>query len=471
VGFVDGDEAWFAPSEHLGEAGDAHALGGDEEELEGAVEVVAAGLAGVFAGEAGVDAGDAEAEGGDLGGLVVHECDEGGDDEGCASAGDGGELVAEGFAGAGGHDEQDVRAFGGGAADGFLVGAEGGEAEGGVEQVFEVHACFHSGMDLRLFFVLPGCLAGLSVDCGTTWEWVGVHPRGMLGRWSWRLAVGWLVVGTFGLALGQGLPEAPAAAPVDAKGFWGRWAEFYREDWKGVAASGAAAPRRGLASPLDSPPFPNADWSYGGSPTIGESDGNSYPLMTAVDGAKGRTKVYGWVQPTVNFSTSGESNAPVANDQYSNRFEMNQLVLYVERLPDSVQRDHVDVGYHLTALYGTDYRYTTDKGYLSSQLLVHDRQYGFDPSLEYVDVYVPQVAKGMNIRVGRYISIPGIEAQLSPNNYMFSHSLLYSVDPFTDTGVLATVQVTDQWLVQVGVTAGHDVAPWTSDARNLLKFC
>jgi len=35
---------------------------------------------------------------------------------------------------------------------------------------------------------------------------------------------------------------------------------------------------------------------------------------------------------------------------------MNQVVLYAERLPDSVQRSHIDWGYHLTALYGTDYR-------------------------------------------------------------------------------------------------------------------
>ena len=99
-----------------------------------------------------------------------------------------------------------------------------------------------------------------------------------------------------------------------------------------------------------------------------------------------------------------------------------------------MQREHVDVGYHLTAFYGTDYRYTTDKGYLSFQLLKDHHQYGFDPILEYIDIYVPKVASGMNIRIGRFISIPGIEAQLTPNNYMFSHSLLYSIDPFTDTG-------------------------------------
>ena len=124
VGLVDGDEGGLAACEHLGEAGDAHALGCDEEELEGAVEVVAAGLAGFFAGEAGVDAGDAEAGGGELGGLVVHEGDEWGDDEGGAAAGDGGELVAEGFSGSGGHDEENVAAVGGGAADGLLVGAK-----------------------------------------------------------------------------------------------------------------------------------------------------------------------------------------------------------------------------------------------------------------------------------------------------------------------------------------------------------
>ncbi len=204
---------------------------------------------------------------------------------------------------------------------------------------------------------------------------------------------------------------------------------------------------------------------------IGEPDGNSYPLMTAIDGAKARSKLYGWIDPTLNFSTSSSSNAPEANDVYSNRFEMNQLVLYAERLPDSVQRDHLDWGYHLTALYGTDYRYTFAKGYFSGQWLNDHRQYGFDPTLEYVDVYIPNVGQGMNVRVGRFISVPGIEAQLAPNNYIFSHSLLYSIDPFTDTGLMTTMKLNDQWLVQLGITGSHDVALWTSDAKPSGTAC
>jgi hypothetical protein len=280
-----------------------------------------------------------------------------------------------------------------------------------------------------------------------------------------------LILAAVSLHASAQTPDAPE--PVDSKPFFNRLATFYREDWHPdpKAPASPAAVRRGLPQPLDSPPFPSADWSYGGSPTVGEADGNSYPLMTAINEGKSRTKLYGWFDLTVNGSTSAHRNTPVANDLYSNRFELNQAVLYLERLPDSVQRDHIDVGYHLTALYGTDYRYTTDKGYFSSQLLAHNHQYGFDPALEYIDVYFPHVAEGMNLRVGRFISIPGIEAQLSPNNYVFSHSLLYSVDPFTDTGVLATIQMSKQWLVQLGLTASHDVALWTPDAKPSADVC
>jgi hypothetical protein len=279
----------------------------------------------------------------------------------------------------------------------------------------------------------------------------------------------WILLSLLGTAAAQTAPpEAPNPQPTS---FWSRLAQFYHQDWTNTAPSSPAPPRRGLPQPLDSPPFPSADWSYGGSPVLGEADSNSYPFMTAFNGATSRTKFYGWIDPSVNGSTSAHSNSPVANDQYSNRVELQQAVLYLERLPDTVQRVHFDWGFHLTALYGTDYRYTTDKGYLSYQLIQDNHQYGFDPSLEYLDVYFPHVAQGMNLRIGRFISIPGIEAQLSPNNYFFSHSLLYSVDPFTDTGALATIQFNPQWLIQLGITASHDVAPWTSDAKPSADVC
>ncbi len=261
-------------------------------------------------------------------------------------------------------------------------------------------------------------------------------------------------------------------------GFLKRLVHAYAQDWHGTAASGPEPPRRALPSPLNSPPFPNSDWSYGGSPEIGAPDTNVPPLMEAIyGGANGqaweqsKVKVYGWVEGSFNLSTSHNSNYPSAYDIFANRVEFDQGVVYVERIPDSVQTDHFDWGFHLTGLYGTSYRFTTNLGYFSGQLLDDHRVYGFDPALEYVDLYIPQVAEGLNIRVGRFISIPGIEAQLAPNNYVYTHSLLYAVDPFTDTGILGTLRLNEHWLVQLGVTASHDVAPWSKDAKPAATAC
>jgi hypothetical protein len=78
----------------------------------------------------------------------------------------------------------------------------------------------------------------------------------------------------------------------------------------------------------------------------------------------------------------------------------------------------------------------------------------------------------MDVRIGRYISLPDIEAQLAPNNYTYSHSLLYTFDCYTQTGLNATTKLTNHWMVQVGVSAGCDVAPWVRTDRKLtLNAC
>jgi len=45
----------------------------------------------------------------------------------------------------------------------------------------------------------------------------------------------------------------------------------------------------------------------------------------------------------------------------------------------------------------------------------------------------------MVLRIGRYISLPDIEAQLAPNNYTYSHSILYTYDCYTQVGANATI--------------------------------
>jgi hypothetical protein len=270
---------------------------------------------------------------------------------------------------------------------------------------------------------------------------------------------------------GSAAPVSAVTDPLGDGNALQRLINYYRADWAGSLPSSPAPARRVMDAPLDSPPFPSSDWGYGGSPVIGAPDGNNYPLMTALRHERARVKFYGWINPGVNGSTSDRTNFPSAYYIYSNRLELDQGVAILERLPDTVQTSHIDWGFRLTALYGIDYQFTFAKGYFTAQLLDHHHQNGFDTPAEYLDIYFPHVAQGMNLRIGRFLSIPGIETETSPGNYMYSHSILSLVDPFTDTGALATVRLTKQWLVQGGVSAGNDVAPWVGDHKLSAHAC
>ncbi len=272
----------------------------------------------------------------------------------------------------------------------------------------------------------------------------------------------------------------PAAAQDEAgrkeaaRPFFFRLVDAYKEDWHPTQAAGPDPARRGYPGPLDSTPFPGTDFSIGGTPTIGAPDTQTYILMQAINQNKSRIKVYGWLNGGFDVSTSNKgdgANAPAAYYVNPNRVIPDQQVLYIERLPDSVQTEHFDWGFRIAQLYGQDYRYTTAKGIFSQQLLARNHEYGYDPIMFYVDLYFPHVAEGMNVRIGRYVSLPDIEAQLAPNNYTYSHSILYSLDPYTQTGIVASVKLSDHWLVQAGLSGGNDVAPWVPDAQVTGTAC
>jgi hypothetical protein len=141
--------------------------------------------------------------------------------------------------------------------------------------------------------------------------------------------------------------------------------------------------RRALTAPLDGV-FPGSDY-LGPTPLIGVPDTDPvYPLTRAIWSIAPRlkdlrVKVFGWINPGISVSTSNKSNIPESYAIVPNRLELDQAVLRVERLPDTVQTDHVDWGFRLTPMYGIDYRWTTSQGWFSGQLLNHNRLYGFDP--------------------------------------------------------------------------------------------
>ena len=140
----------------------------------------------------------------------------------------------------------------------------------------------------------------------------------------------------------------------------------------------------------------------------------------------------------------------MAYDVRPDQPELDQVVVYLERLADEYQTDHIDWGFRISALYGLDYRYTISRGLFSSQLLKYNEYYGYDMPMVYLELYIPWVFQGMDIRIGRYISLPDIEAQLAPNNPMYTHSLLYTFDPYTQEGIMTTVKLNKNWTIQLG---------------------
>jgi hypothetical protein len=230
-------------------------------------------------------------------------------------------------------------------------------------------------------------------------------------------------------------------------------------------------------APETSPPMPFFEYSYGGTTNLGTNRTASVdsPLMVALAPTQAGKfmadwgiQTYGWVNAGANASTStlhDGGNFPAAYMYSPNTVSLDQAVMYVERTPDTVQKDHIDWGFRFSAIYGENYRYTTAYGLASWQLLNHNDVNGYDFPMVYGEIYIPQVMEGLLIRAGRFISLPDIEAQLAPNNYMYSHSMTYSFDNYTNTGVQASLAVTKNLFIQPGISVGSDTALWNAGAR------
>lgn len=258
--------------------------------------------------------------------------------------------------------------------------------------------------------------------------------------------------------------------------FASRFVNYYRLEWGHDSAPSdpkAPAARRENwpTTPQSIPPMPFTEWPYGGTSSFGVTRPSSVdsPLMAALGNTTvgqalndSHIQVYGWINAGGNLSnnTVRGGNSPAAYDYNPNTVQLDQAVMYIERLPDTVQKDHVDWGFRIAPIFGENYRYTTAYGLWSNQLLNQNKNYGYDLPMAYGEVFIPQIAEGLMIRFGRYISIPDIEAQLAPNNYMYTHSMTYTFDNYTNTGVLGSLAVTKNWVAQLGVSVGTEAMPW-----------
>src|ERR1700678_3369773 len=188
--------------------------------------------------------------------------------------------------------------------------------------------------------------------------------------------------------------------------FASRLVNYYRLEWGHDAAPAdpKAPPSRRAdwpATPQSIPPYPFTEWPYGGSTSLGVTRPSSVdsPLMAALGNTTfgqslndNHIQIYGWINAGGNLSnnTVKGGNAPAAYSYNPNTVQLDQAVIYIERLPDTVQKDHVDWGFRVAPIYGENYRYTTAYGLFSSQFLNQNLNNGFDIPMAYGGWFVRQ---------------------------------------------------------------------------------
>lgn len=190
-------------------------------------------------------------------------------------------------------------------------------------------------------------------------------------------------------------------------------------------------------------------------------------LMQALDGtAAGRllderkVQVYGWSEMSFTASTDSFDQLPMGFNYRANEFLLQQNWLRIERAVDTNAATPTFGFRSDTFLPGSDYRFTIARGLFDGQLTANDGEpntYGIDPVQFYAEGYFPQIANGLDVKLGRFFAQYGYESIDTTLNALTSRSYLFVDDPFTHTGLLTTLKLTETWSFQNGLVTGSDV--------------
>jgi hypothetical protein len=174
-----------------------------------------------------------------------------------------------------------------------------------------------------------------------------------------------------------------------------------------------------------------------------------------------RIRVSGWTDISYTASSDHHDQLPLGFNFRANEFLLQQNWLRVERTVVQSGTTEPTFGFRCdTILPGTDYRFTEARGLFSGQLTASNGQpneYGFDPVQFYAEAYFPTVGRGMDVKFGRVFCQYGVESIDAISNVLGSRSYAMIYDPFTHTGLMATIKVTDAWSYQIGIMMGDDV--------------
>jgi hypothetical protein len=174
-----------------------------------------------------------------------------------------------------------------------------------------------------------------------------------------------------------------------------------------------------------------------------------------------RMQVTGWVDASFTASSASHNQLPFGFNYLANQGLLQQNWVRFERSLVTSGTTEPTFGFRSdTILPGSDYRFTLARGVFDSQLTANDGRpntYGIDPIQFYGEAYFPTIGRGLDVKLGRVFCQYGVEANDAPSNALLSHAYTFIYDPFTYTGVMSTLKLTDAWSVQAGVMLGSDI--------------
>jgi Putative beta-barrel porin-2, OmpL-like. bbp2 len=202
------------------------------------------------------------------------------------------------------------------------------------------------------------------------------------------------------------------------------------------------------------------------SPPPAPAPPDRWCLMQALQGTwegaqldENRLSISGWVDASVTASTDHGTNLPMGFNYLPNDFAFQQAWFRIDRSVVTTGTEPT-YGFRSDWVVGTDYRFILARDLFDNQLTADhggpDR-YGLDPVQFYGEAYFPTVAQGMDVKVGRFFALYGVETIDAVSNYFLSHSYTDIYDPYTHTGVVTTTKLSDAWTVQAGLVLGSDI--------------
>jgi hypothetical protein len=147
------------------------------------------------------------------------------------------------------------------------------------------------------------------------------------------------------------------------------------------------------------------------------------------------------------------NNGPMHVD--SNRrtdFMLNQLHLYGEKEMNT-QRGF-DWGTRADFVYGTDALSMQCWGDETFDFDWGTNKHGYGCSV--YQLYTTLGYKDLSVKIGKFITPVGWEGALSQDNFFYSHSFCYWIEPATHTGVVGTYNLTNRLTINAGWTSGMD---------------